>query len=323
MLPLTTLRARVSLVLSSGWLRLCVGIGLLALLIHWVDFGQSLRIAAAARPDLLALLLLVMVGDRLIAALRWYLLVRGKAAAVTFWGLVRLVFVSGFAGYFTPGSVGVEAVRVYGLSRTTSNLAVSVTSVLVERVLALFALTLLVLVGLALRPPGLPPEYGRLAWLALAVLVVGVCALMNPGLQRLSLRALTAAWLATVSRGLQKIYAVLDGYRRQPGLMLWSFGMALIFQLNRCLLPAVGAAALGSSLPFVYFVVIVPIVALVSMMPISIAALGVREFAYVYLFGLVGMPAETALALALLLRVWGLLLLLPGAWFYVRRGVSA
>jgi hypothetical protein len=320
---MTALWSRVSVALSSRWLRLCVGVGLLALLLHWVDLGQSLTVAADARLDFLALLPLVLVVDRLIAALRWYLLVHGKNAAVTFWGIVRLVLISGFAGYFTPGSVGVEAVRVYGLSRTISNLALSVTSVLVERLLALFALTLLVLVGLALRPPGLPPEYGRLAWLALAVLIVGVCALMSPGLRRLSLLALPTGWLAPVRRGLQKIYAVLDDYRRQPGLMLWSLAIAVIFQLNRCLLSAVGAAALGSSLPFVYFVVMVPIVALVSLMPISIAALGVRELAYVYLFGLVGMPAETALALALLIRVYGLLLLLPGAWFYVRRGISA
>ena len=320
---MTVLRSRASLALSSRWLRLCVGIGLLALLLHWVDFGKSLTIAAAARLDVMVLLPLVLLVDRLMAAFRWYLLVHGKNAAVTFWGIVRLVFVSGFAGYFTPGSVGVEAVRVYGLSRTISNLALSVTSVLVERLLALFALTLLVLVGLALRPPGLPPEYGRLAWLALAVLIVGVCALMSPWLRRLSLLALPAGWLAPVRRGLQKIYAVLDDYRRQPGLMLWSLAIAVIFQLNRCLLSAVGAAALGSSLPFVYFVVIVPVVALVSLMPISIAALGVRELAYIYLFGLVGMPAETALALALLIRVSGLLLLLPGAWFYVRRGIYA
>ena len=320
---MSALRSRATVALSARWLRLCVGIGLLALLLYWVDVDEALAVLASARLDILALLPLVMVGERLLAAFRWYLLVRVKIAAVTYWGVVRLIFVSGFAGYFTPGSVGVEAVRVYGLSRTTSDLALSVTSVLVERLLGMFALTLLVLVGLALRPPGLPPEYGQIAWLALALLVVGVCALMNPWLQRLSILVLAPGWLAPVRRGLQKIYAILDDYRRRPGLMLWSLVVAVVFQLARCLLPAVGAAALGAPMPFAYFVVIVPVVALVSLMPISIAALGVRELAYVYLFGLVGMPPEIALALALLIRVCGLLMLLPGAWFYVRRGVRA
>jgi uncharacterized protein (TIRG00374 family) len=315
--------ARVSLVLSSRWLRLCVGCGLLALLVSRVDLDQAVGVVAGARFEYLAVLPLVLLIDRLIAAFRQYILLRGQHPAVTFWGIVRLIFVSGFAGYFMPGTVGVEAVRVYGLSRTIGNLALSVTAVLVERLTALFALCLLVLFGVALRPPGLPEGFGRLAWFALAALIAVWFSLLNPLSRRLSLLALPTTWLAPVRRGLQKIYLVLDDYNRRPWLLLWSLLVALIFQLNRCLEMAIGAAALGSSLPFLYFVIIVPIATLVSMVPISIAAWGVREAAFVYLLGLVGMPAEVSLPLALLTRFAGLLFLLPGAWFYIRRGISA
>jgi uncharacterized protein (TIRG00374 family) len=265
----------------------------------------------------------VLLIDRLIAAFRQYILLRGQHPAVTFWGIVRLTFVSGFAGYFTPGTVGVEALRVYGLSRTTGNLALSVTAVLVERLTALLALCLLVLLGVVLRPPGLPDGLDRLAWFALAALIAVWLSLLSPLLRRLSLLALSNGWLAPIRRGLQKVYFVLDDYKRRPWLLLWSLVVALIFQLNRCVVVAIGAAALDSSLPFLYFVIIVPITALASMMPISIAALGVREAAFVYLFGLVGMPPEVSFPLALLTRLAGLLVLLPGAWFYVRRGISA
>lgn len=315
--------ARISAVLSSRWLRLCVGGGLLALLVSWVDLDQASGVVASARLDYLALLPLVLLVDRLIAALRQYILLRGRHPAMTFWRMVRLIFVSGFAGYFMPGTVGVEAVRVYGLSRATANLALSVTAVLVERLTALFALCLLVLFGVAMRPPGLPEDFGRLAWIALAVLMAVWFSLLSPLLRRLSLLALSTNWLAPFRRGLQRIYLVLDDYKRRPWLLLWSLVVALIFQLNRCLVVAIGAAALDFSLPFLYFVIIVPIAALISMMPISIAALGVREAAFVYLFNLVGMPPEVSLPLALLTRFAGLLMLLPGAWFYIRRGISA
>jgi hypothetical protein len=43
----------------------------------------------------------------------------------------------------------------------------------------------------------------------------------------------------------------------------------------------------------------VPFVALVSLIPISIGGIGVREYLYVALFGAVGMSAQSALALAL------------------------
>jgi uncharacterized protein (TIRG00374 family) len=312
----------VSAVLSSRWLRLCVGGGLLALLVSRVDLDQALQVVAGARLDYLALLPLVLLVDRLIAAFRQYILLRGLHPAVTFWGMVRLIFVSGFAGYFMPGTVGVEAVRVYGLSRTTANLALSVTAVLVERLTALFALCLLVLFGVAMRPPGLPEHFGRLAWVALAALIAVWFSLLSALPRRLSLLALSTAWLAPVRRGLQKVYLVLDDYKRRPWLLLWSLVVAVIFQLNRCLVVAIGAAALDFSLPFLYFVIIVPIALLISMMPISIAGLGVREAAFVYLFGLVGMPPEVSFPLALLTRLAGLLMLLPGAWFYIRRGIS-
>lgn len=308
--------------LSSRWLRLCVGGGLLALLVSRVDLDQALQVVAGARLDYLALLPLVLLVDRLIAAFRQYILLRGLHPAVTFWGMVRLIFVSGFAGYFMPGTVGVEAVRVYGLSRTTANLALSVTAVLVERLTALFALCLLVLFGVAMRPPGLPEHFGRLAWVALAALIAVWFSLLSALPRRLSLLALSTAWLAPVRRGLQKVYLVLDDYKRRPWLLLWSLVVAVIFQLNRCLVVAIGAAALDFSLPFLYFVIIVPIALLISMMPISIAGLGVREAAFVYLFGLVGMPPEVSFPLALLTRLAGLLMLLPGAWFYIRRGIS-
>jgi len=64
---MTSLWSSASVALSSRWVRLCVGVGLLALLFHWVDFGQSLAVIAAARLDVLALLPLVLLVDRLIA----------------------------------------------------------------------------------------------------------------------------------------------------------------------------------------------------------------------------------------------------------------
>ena len=64
-------------------------------------------------------------------------------------------------------------------------------------------------------------------------------------------------------------------------------------------------------------------VILITLLPISIAGLGVRELGFVYLFGQAGMPAEVALPLSLMLRLLYMLLATPGAWFYIRRGVVA
>jgi len=47
------------------------------------------------------------------------------------------------------------------------------------------------------------------------------------------------------------------------------------------------------------FLVYIPIINVVSMIPISFNALGIREYFYILLFGRVGLPAETAVAVSL------------------------
>lgn len=62
------------------------------------------------------------------------------------------MFVSSFLGYFSPGGLGVDAVRIYGFARASSDMGLAVTSVIVDRALGMLALLLLVLMALMLDP---------------------------------------------------------------------------------------------------------------------------------------------------------------------------
>ena len=298
-----------------------MGLSLLGFLLTQIDLGQAWRAVADARIDLLLLAFAIVLGSRLLAAARWYLLLRGRHAAVTPFGMLRLMFVADFVGYFMPGSLGVEVLRVYGLAKTTADPALSATSVVVERVVALVVLVLLVLLGLAARPLALPAEIGRLAWLFLALLLVAVLAVMAPPTRSLALRLLPGERLARIRRGLERVFAALDSYRSRPWLIAASLVLALVFQLMRCASVTVGAAALGHPLPFTFVLVVFPIMLLISLLPITIAGLGVREVGFVYFLGLGGMPAEVALPLALIQRLFTIIATLPGAWWYLRRGL--
>jgi hypothetical protein len=216
----------------------------------------------------------------------------------------------------------VDAVRIYGFARASSELGLAVTSVMVDRVFGMLALLVLVLVGLTLRPIGVPPAVGYLAWWGLGLLLAASIAMMSAPLRRLTMLLLAPRWLASIRRGVMELYRQLDLYKQRPGLMLWSLVVALAFQLLRCLAPAIGAAALGSSLPVALFVVLMPVIVLLTLLPFSIAGLGIQDLGFVYLFGLHGMPAETALLLSLIIHAFVFLSALPGAWFYARRGLA-
>jgi len=58
--------------------------------------------------------------------------------------------------------------------------------------------------------------------------------------------------------------------------------------------------AVGIELPFIYYLAILPIGTLVSLLPISINGLGTREATLVSLFGLFGVASEKVISMSLI-----------------------
>lgn len=303
-------------------IRILISVGLLVFVLAKIDLRASVRVVLAADTLLLAAVLGLTLLDRVLSAYRWYVLLPRSEGTIAFRRVLRLVFVSSFLGYFMPGTVGIEAVRIYGLSAMTSNMARAVASVLVERVMALMALMILVLIGLKLSTSALPAYLDEAAWIGLGTLVLGSFAWMSPRLRRLALYLCAPTFLAPLRRKLGQIFEALDTYRSQPGVIAWATVVAFAFQMLRVLIVYTAALALGAQIGFIHFVVIVPIVFFLTLLPIAVAGIGVQEVSFVYLFGFVGMAPEVALPLSFVMHAFAMVSMAPGAWFYFRRGVA-
>lgn len=77
------------------------------------------------------------------------------------------------------------------------------------------------------------------------------------------------------------------------------------------------ARALGLGVTLADCVVLIPVIVLVSILPISVGGWGVRESVMVGLFALIGISSSDALALSVLLGLGGIVVAIPGAflWF--------
>ncbi|GJL50356.1 lysylphosphatidylglycerol synthase transmembrane domain-containing protein [Candidatus Nitrospira salsa] len=298
-----------------SWLRFVISAALLATLLVYVDLADAWRIIRKAQVEPIAELLVVFLVLRFFSAYRWYVLLHGKNATITFIKVVRLTFTSLFIGTFMPG--GIDLVRVYLLSKATSDLALAFSSMLVERVLALLALFSLVLFGLLASPAGLPTVVSYSAWVGLALLGLGCLTLMHHKLRDVINHVFIGQAFTPIRNRFTKLYTHLDAYANQPWLMVWSIVLAMAIQLLRVGCTVIGASALEIELPLMTFVVIVPIIFLVSLIPISIGGLGVREAAFISLLGLVGVQAEAAFSLSVIMYVVNLVTTLPGAFFYI------
>jgi uncharacterized membrane protein YbhN (UPF0104 family) len=98
-------------------------------------------------------------------------------------------------------------------------------------------------------------------------------------------------------------------YRRSPGLLLAASCLSVVVQaanavmvwlLARSLGLSLSGSGSGSELHLPLFFTLVPLVSLLSLAPVSINGLGVREGSLVVLLAPLGVAAEEAITLALL-----------------------
>ncbi|MFA5212717.1 MAG: flippase-like domain-containing protein, partial [Methanoregula sp.] len=79
------------------------------------------------------------------------------------------------------------------------------------------------------------------------------------------------------------------------------------------------ALSIGIDVGIFFFVLVIPVLSLLDLLPISISGIGTRDIALIFLFGLKGISAEQAVAFSLLylfMSYW--LIALIGAGVYLK-----
>jgi uncharacterized protein (TIRG00374 family) len=284
-----------------------------------VDLGQVGLILASSRRGLVAWLLALVTALRILSAYRWFVLLRSGRPDLSLMSIVRISVISVFAGTFLPGGVGSEAIRIYGAARASSDLALAFSSAVVERAFGLVALLIMVAAGLSLGPTGLPEALRT--WSIAGLLGVAIGAwLMMARRPRACITSWLAGWpiLAPVNERLRKLYARMDLFAGSS-VLTSSFLLAFLLQFGRVLAALLAARALHLDVAFANLLVIVPVAMLVSILPVSIGGLGLREGTMVSLLGMVGVAPAAGLALSVLLLATGFVSTLPGAVFLAQK----
>jgi hypothetical protein len=282
-----------------------------------VDRGELGRRLAGADPWLAISVLGLLTLDRLLMAWKWWLLLRGREAAVSLGAAVRAYYLASFAGLFLPMTVGADAVRVASLAGPgrTAGLVASIVlertvGALSQAVLAAVAMTLLVARGLG---TGVGPG-ARWASAGALVLALALFPLSFPVAGWAGTRLATAGGLGGTLGRMATAYA---GYVGSAGLIAGFFALTLLEGVLPVVIHYVAGRALRLDPGWTLYVATVPVVYLVARLPVSLGGLGVVEGSFVYLAGLFGLGATEAFSVAVLVEVLLLAALAPGALAYL------
>jgi hypothetical protein len=116
---------------------------------------------------------------------------------------------------------------------------------------------------------------------------------------------------------LSKLYDSIYAFRGRWRVLLAALAFSLLFRLGSVFGLYVQSLALHMPISFVWLMMAFSLIAVANSLPLSLNAIGIQEGAYVFCFGLAGIAAPQALALALLSRGVRLAVSLVGGVIYL------
>ncbi len=282
---------------------------LLVILIWKAPVSQALDgLLELSIPGLLAIVVLSFAFPAL-AALRWKRVLSYLNAKHPFTPLMADTLVSSTYNMLLPTNIGGDVVRALRCSRRLEQKHQAWSSVLFERLVGIVALALLAVPGLAM----VPGPMRTLGWAVGAVVLLSVVVLVFAATPFRLAGKLLAARAPIVAGAGERIADDLAGPLGKTiprfETMAWSTAYQTVG------LGILVVVALDWGTPEMAWAIIggVPLVLILTLLPISIAGLGVRESLFVVLLGQLGVELARALSLAVVWLASALLLALAGA----------
>ncbi|HTU19577.1 MAG TPA: lysylphosphatidylglycerol synthase transmembrane domain-containing protein [Gemmataceae bacterium] len=280
---------------------------LVGLLIWRIDWQQVA--SAFAKLDvrfwLLALGLYLLTQG--VSAMRWQLLGRTLGLGGRWRDYLGHYFVGMFFNLVLPTSVGGDVVRAWYLgrspqpspssaeekeSKTPGRRIAAFVSVLADRVNG-FAVLIVVACAAALCCPTPLPS-----WILATVAGMGAACFL--GLAAMPLLPRLRSWLPAHPR-LTQLLDAADLFRRDRRGMIYVTLLSLVVQLANIVLAWLVGEGLGLEVPFLYYGVLIPLVSILTLLPISLNGMGLREAGTVLLLAPLNVSSATAVTLSLLI----------------------
>ncbi len=239
---------------------------------------------------------------------------------LSFLKVLRYYLIGIFFNQALPTAVGGDAVKGYKLGKAVNDVPSGLLITFIDRLLGL--LTMLVYLFVAILIGGTSYLKGNSLYLLGGFGVICIVLTITIFSTRLS-GMVYRIFFKPLEDKIKFLHRIKESYRfflkTKDQKKLYYIALAYSFAAQLILIVAVSflAAGLGITLTLEVYFIVMPIIFVISMIPISVGGFGVREQAFVSLLALYGIGRVPALALALLYVGLYILMCIPGGVLYL------
>ncbi len=257
----------------------------------------------------------IFIVLNLILLYRWIILIRALRLELPMHAIWTNYFIGLFFNLFLPSSTGGDVVKIIGLCKFTPYKAKVVASVVLDRLVGFVAIVMMEFISFFIGRNLLNDTKFFLASFLFALMAGGLCLILfNEKIFSFGCRLFNRfPKIKTALMNLHYDVVLLKDRKRKVALALaWSCFSQVILSWTFYLV----AKAIHQDINFIYFLIFVPIICVVSSLP-SIGGLGVRDYGAAHLFAKIGVSAGIAVSITLINFFFMVLIGLVGGIIYV------
>ncbi len=297
--------------------------GLIAwLLMTRVNISEVLAEFAGIHFGWLAMGALLHLVGLVFSSCRWKVLLKAQGIYQPITRLFSYYVVGHFFNMFLPTRVGGDLVRIYDTSRDHGSAIQPTAVILVERITGMLTMLMIASVVLLMQIDIGFDYMARIPGVYIGIVVFFLILVTGPFVLHPKLESIVISILKhchvpdKILQKLKLVYSAFRIYAKTPGALAHALFWGILLQMNYILHYWFLAKALGLDISVAFFLVIIPIRAITLMFPLTINAIGLREWFDVATFGFLGIAEPSAVAFAELGWLVQIFLALFGGIYY-------
>jgi len=283
-----------------------------------IPWGDVSKVILSASLGLLTLCIFLQILSFIFLAARWSVIVRSSNLSLSMYEIIKISFIGIAFNNILPSSIGGDFVRGAYIVKKGLSLKDSILSLIADRLLGLFSVLIFIFIFLTVYSDKHQTlsEINLFIALFITTLLLMIV-IFKAQLFIKTIRNILFKILSTSNY--EKSISLIDDiyqYSINKNLVIRIFFMTVFAMILEVLVFWIASKALGMDYSFYIFVVSVPLIIIISALPISLGGLLVREASGLFLLNMLGVEMVNASSIVILFIPILLLSSLPGIYYY-------
>ena len=233
--------------------------------------------------------------------LRWQMLLKAAGINIPLKRLISSFSGGVFFSIFLPSTIGGDFVRTVDLAEHTKKAKEVIATVFLDRLSGYIGLVLVILPGIWLgRNLVLDKVVFSSVSVIIILLVVVLLVLFNSFIYSKIKKFLSTPGAVKIKETIRNIHQEIHIFRNHKSMITGNLMLSFFIQIIAPITVYFIGLSLGIKINFIYFLIFLPIIGAITLLPVAIGGLGLREGLFVVYFAKAGVIKQLALAMSLL-----------------------